>query len=399
LPPDVAVVGAGHNALTAAAVLASEGLEVVVAERLDRPGGALSGNCAYAVHLLHEDVVALLGLDVRMRPLPPRVAVLPDGSAVRDGELEPDAYSRWGEFWEEQARAFEAGQELDERSVRDVLHATFASQEARCVYASRYLDCDFDEPGGVAAHAWMETGRLRDPRYQGRPEGGMQALADAFAAAAIRAGAELRLGCEVVGMEPGAIVLAGGERVEARVVVSGADPVRTFRLLGRDLEVRLAPAAAKLELRLREPPQLPGDGLVHVYPELDWYERRWPDHPEHAIVELQPDGATLSAYLHVAAFGRRDELTALLLEGARRVVPDLDDLLVDSVLYAPEELEARLGLTGGQIHHLPHAPGVERPGPDLGDGVFLCGAGTRPGGEISGLPGLNAARAVLDALS
>jgi len=399
LPPDVAVVGAGHNALTAAAVLASEGLQVLIVERRDRPGGALSGNCAYAVHLLHEEVAALLELDVRMRPLPPRVAVLPDGNVVREGELEPDAYGRWGEFWEEQARAFEAGKALDRRSVGEVLRATFASPEARCVYGPRYLDCNFDEPGGVAAHAWMETGRLRDPRFQGRPEGGMQALADAFAGAAIRAGAELRLGCEVVRIEPGAFVLAGGERIEARAVVSGADPVRTFRLLGRELRVGLAPAAAKLELRLREPPALPGDGLVHVYPELDWYERRWPDHPEHAIVELQPDGRTLSAYLHVAAYGRRDDLAALMLEAARRVVPDLDDLLVGSVLYAPEDLESGLGLTGGQIHHLPHAPGIQRPGPALGHGVFLCGAGTHPGGEISGLPGLNAARAVLDALS
>ncbi len=377
-------------------MLASAGLDVVVVERLDRPGGALAVDCPYAVHLLHEEVAERLGLAVRMRPLPQRVAVLPDGTIARDGDLEPEAFARWESFWEEQSRAFEAGRPPDERSVGEVLRDTFRSPEARCLYAPRYLDCGVDEPGGVAAYAWMETGRLRDPRWQGLPEGGMQALADAFADAATRAGARLLLGREVVGIEPEALTLADGERIEARAILSGADPVRTFRLLGRELRVDLAPAAAKLELTLREPPPLPGDGLVHVYPALNWYERR---RAESSVVELQPGGTSLSAYLPVASYGRRDELAALLLDRVRGVVPDLDDLLVGWSLRAPEDLEAEAGLTGAQIHHLPHAPGTNRPGPAIGDGIFLCGAGTRPGGEISGLPGLNAARAVLDSLS
>jgi phytoene dehydrogenase-like protein len=334
-----------------------------------------------------------------MQLLPARVGVLPDGSVVHPGELEPESLARWNAFWEAQARAFDAGRRLDPRSVGEVLRETFSSPEARCLYAPRYLDCDVDQPGSVAAHAWMETGRLRDVRLQGRPEGGMRALADAFAAAATRAGAKLLLGREVVAIESGALTLADGERVRASAVVSGADPARTFRLLGRELRVDLRPAAAKLELELREAAQLPGEGLVHVYPELDWYERRWPDRADHSVVELQPDGTTLSAYAPVAAHGRREQLETLLLERVRRVVPDVDDLVIGSTLHAPEDLEARLGLTGGQIHHLPHAPGVERPGPALGEHIFLCGSGTHPGGEISGLPGLNAARAVLDALS
>jgi phytoene dehydrogenase-like protein len=352
VPPDVAIVGAGHNALTAAAVLASEGFDVVVVERLERPGGALAFDCPYVIHLLHEDVVERIGLEVSMRPLPPRVGVLPDGTVVRDGELEPEAFARWESFWEAQARAFEGGEGLDPRSVAEVLQETFASPEARCLYAPRYLDS-----GSVAAYAWMETGRLRDSALQGRPDGGMRALAEAFAAAATRAGAELLLGREVARIEPGSVVLSDGERIEARAVVSGADPVTTFRLLGRELRVDLGAPAAKLRLELREPPELPGDGLVHLYPALDWWERRT---PESSLVELQPDGSALAAYLPVAAFGRRDELATMLLERVRPFVGEP----ASWELLAPEDVEARLGLTGAQIHHLPH--GVDRPrGRDL----------------------------------
>ena len=83
----------------------------------------------------------------------------------------------------------------------------------------------------------------------------------------------------------------------------------------------------------------------------------------------------------MAAFGRRVELATLLLE---RVRPFVGEPLSWELL-APEDLEARLGLAGAQIHHLPH--GADRPGPALGDGIFLCGAGTRPGGEVSGCRG------------
>lgn len=401
--PDVVVVGAGHNGLTAAAFLAREGLEVVVVERRPVPGGAVAteelvpgyrfSTCAYAVHLLHEEVAERLALDVRMIPLPPRVGVLPDGSVVRDDELEPEGYARWEAFWQEPS---------DARSIRSVLHETFASPEARCLYAPRYADFPLDAPGGVGAYAWMESGRLREPEWQGIPEGGMEALARAFARAAEEAGARLLLGREVVRIGSG-VVLADGERIDARVVVSNADPVHTFRLAGRELDVDLRPAGAKLHLALRAPPELPGDGgLIHLYPSLDWYERCWPDAAEDSLVELQwpSAGRSLSAYVPYAPWGRRDELARLLLERVRAVVPDLDDLLVGWALHAPEDIEARVGLTGAQIHHLPHAPGVVRPGPatDI-PGLFLCGAGSPPGGEVSGLPGLNAARAVIEHLS
>ena len=62
-----------------------------------------------------------------------------------------------------------------------------------------------------------------------------------------------------------------------------------------------------------------------------------------------------------------------------------------------------MGLTGGQVHHLPHVPAAmfDRRGgarTDV-DGVYRCGAAAHPGGEISGVPGWNAAQVVLEDLA
>ena len=74
-----------------------------------------------------------------------------------------------------------------------------------------------------------------------------------------------------------------------------------------------------------------------------------------------------------------------------------------NLVYTPMDLERRVYLTDGNIHHTSHVPGQL-----LGDrlftrggyrtpieGMYMCGAGTHPGGEVSGAPGHNAAHAVL----
>ena len=74
-----------------------------------------------------------------------------------------------------------------------------------------------------------------------------------------------------------------------------------------------------------------------------------------------------------------------------------------ALVYTPMNLERRVYLTDGNIHHTSHVPGQL-----LGDrlftlggyrtpieGMYMCGAGTHPGGEVSGAPGHNAAHAVL----
>jgi phytoene dehydrogenase-like protein len=93
----------------------------------------------------------------------------------------------------------------------------------------------------------------------------------------------------------------------------------------------------------------------------------------------------------------------LLIDAVTEYAPNFRSSLIDWLVYTPADLERRVGLTDGNIHHLTHALGQL-----LGDrlfekggyrtpvaGLYMCGAGAHPGGEVSGAPGHNAAHAVL----
>ena len=84
--------------------------------------------------------------------------------------------------------------------------------------------------------------------------------------------------------------------------------------------------------------------------------------------------------------------------------PNFRKSVRDWELFTPVELEERVGLTDGNIRHLDITSAQmlsNRPGAMFDgyktpiEGLYLCGAGTHPGGEVTGAPGHNAARAVL----
>ncbi len=84
--------------------------------------------------------------------------------------------------------------------------------------------------------------------------------------------------------------------------------------------------------------------------------------------------------------------------------PGIRDLIVAAELLTPMDLEAEYGVSGGHWHHgelaldqfmmLRPVPGAARYAAPI-PGLFLCGAGTHPGGGVSGTPGRNAAQAAL----
>jgi phytoene dehydrogenase-like protein len=341
------------------------------------------------------------------------------------------------------------------RSYSQLLEETFPSPAARAAFAPN-LDGDVHATGAPLTQAYYETQRLRTLRYQGIPEGGMGAVSHAFARAAAAAGARLRLGAEValILVEDGVargVELVGGERIRARLVVSNADPKRTFlRLCERaalptgvaELVEGLdsSPGGIKIHCALRGIPDVArltdgddprGLGLIDVLPAEDWWlrvpaERAAGAFPDAAFLQLQiptltdptlaPRGHVVSGFMpHVAPrlaqgswSGRRAELAELLLARIETAVPNLRDALVDYILFTPEDLESRVGLTDGNIRHLAHLPGQafdSRPVQGWSDGstpvrgLFLCGAGIHPGGEVSGANGRNAARTVLASAS
>jgi phytoene dehydrogenase-like protein len=244
-----------------------------------------------------------------------------------------------------------------------------------------------------------------------------------------------------------------GAEIRSRVVVSNADPKRTFLTLvapqdlpeafGRSVRrLRTRTAYLKFHAALDRMPDfsryLPPDGTVRhlaytrISPSIAYFERAWDDArrgrpPEWPVLDIQiPSGydPTLApAGKHVMSIwglyapprlaeGRWEDARRRMGERVIDVLagyaPDIRDCVVDWQLFTPADLEARVGLTDGNIRHLDIVPSqlfAARPLPGWADyrtpipNLYLCGAGAHPGGEVTGAPGHNAAQAILSALA
>ena len=87
-----------------------------------------------------------------------------------------------------------------------------------------------------------------------------------------------------------------------------------------------------------------------------------------------------------------------------RFAPNFSDAVIARDVLTPADLEQRFGLPGGDIFHAALSPDhlwINRPVMGYADyrvpirGPYHCGAGSHPGGGVSGLPGRNAARGIV----
>lgn len=284
--------------------------------------------------------------------------------------------------------------------------------------------------------------------------GGPAALVGALEAAARSAGAEIRTGAEVASVSARdgrttGVVLASGEEIEARAVVSSVDPKRTLGLLDpvvtgpmllwRGRNIRTPGSAAVVSLALDSLPAFRGvedpallAGRIVVGPSIDHLELAADDAkygrvsgapflvvtiPSLADPSLAPEGShVLSALFHSAPYelrdggwdqGNRDHVGDLALKALEEVAPGLTDRVVARRVSGPHDLERDLGLTEGCAMHA--EPGLDQFfawRPLLGHaryrfavpGLYLAGSGAHPGGGLTGAPGANAAREILAGL-
>jgi len=285
-------------------------------------------------------------------------------------------------------------------------------------------------------------------------KGGLGALVDSLAAAARRLGAEVRTGAEVVrittkeGRVTG-VVLAGGEEIPARAVVSGADPQRTFlglldpavldpEDLRRIRHYRQAGMASKVNLALSALPSFAAlrgldaagllRGRVHIGPDVDTLERAFDDAKYGGISSIpwleatipslldptlaSPGRHVMSVYVQYTPYklkegtwaSRKEEVGDLVLRTLEAYAPGIGELVLARTVVTPAELEGTFALTGGHPSHgEPSLDQLFLARPLLGfaryrapiEGLYLCGAGAHPGGGVTGGPGANAAREVL----
>ncbi|MEE9132677.1 MAG: NAD(P)/FAD-dependent oxidoreductase [Gemmatimonadota bacterium] len=299
-------------------------------------------------------------------------------------------------------------------------------------------------------HVGMTDGALRPAELV---HGGMGKLAGALESFARQAGAEIRTNAPVAGItakdgKVSGVVLENGDEIEAQRVISNADPRRTCLELLDPTEldpsfvrsvrnIRFKGVCAKVILGLGELPNfssLPGEGphlggIISISPSLEYLERAY-DEAKHgdfskepyleAVIPSLTDQSLAPFGKHVMSIlvqyapyhlkegawddAKREALGDKVVETLARYAPNIESAIVYRHVLTPLDLEEVFGLTEGNIYHgemtldqlfvMRPVPGWSRYRMPVG-GLYLCGAGTHPGGGVTGASGYNAAREVL----
>jgi phytoene dehydrogenase-like protein len=507
---DIIIIGGGHNGLVAAAYLARAGLRVAVMERRDLVGGAATTEelipgyrfsaCSFLCYAFPPKIVEELemrryGFEVfeleplEFRPFPDGRHLILYRDEARNVEAirhysahDAEAYPRWNAFWDQAAQIINPYQlrtpatlaqlfadvrgthlepileRLVTTSFSELLDEWF---ESDMVKAALIRSGDVGDPGGVGTSypSANLTGGAMDLMGEagntvGIVKGGMGSISRALATSAEAHGATIRSKAEVrrVLVEGGAaagVELADGSIFRAGIVVSNADPKRTFlgfvgrenlpaEFVGRVERLRTTVSFLKFHAAIRELPDFSrwlGVGhdpktLARIWlcPSTKYYVQAWRDAANdiparNPVMSIQipsiydhtiaPAGKhLLSIFAMFApvrpAAGTWDDLRQAtgenLIDAVTAYAPNFRRSIIEWQLFTPLDLERRVGLTDGNINHIDMIPSqlfASRPLKGWADyrtpisGLWLCGAGTHPGGEVSGIPGHNAAHEII----
>jgi phytoene dehydrogenase-like protein len=342
-------------------------------------------------------------------------------------------------------------------AVADLVGEWFESEPLRATVAAGGIIGSFLGPwsaGSAALLLLLGAGEGQPIATGWLPRGGIGAVSDAIAAAARQAAVEIRTGADVRSIsvdQNGAtgVVLAGGEEIRARAVVSSADPKRT--LLGLLDPMQLAPdftrrvhnirahgTLAKVNYAVARLPQLRGltagdaapqalSGRVRLARDVDGIERafdaaKYGGYADEPWIELTipsiadptlaPAGQhVVSTYVQYAPYclrdtnwdAERDRLADRVTRTIASYAPGFESTVVARQVITPLDLERTYGLTGGHIFHGEITLDqffVTRP--LLGWAryrtpvarLYLCGSGTHPGTGLNGRSGALAAREI-----
>jgi phytoene dehydrogenase-like protein len=289
--------------------------------------------------------------------------------------------------------------------------------------------------------------------FYGHVIGGMGSITQALAAAGRKFGVEIRTCSPAVHIDvrngrARSVVLEDGTELRARIVLSNADPKRTFlklidtKKLPEDFVfavrgIKMAGPCAKVNMVLAEEPKFTGTfphatslerTFYTLVPSLEFAERcydiaKFGEIPEElwvdCVVSSNADGSLAPPGKHILTCfvqyvpyhlreGNWDEKREMLGDRVVRKIaeyaPNVPGAVVARQVLTPLDLERTYGLTEGNIFHgdlsleqlffmRPVAGWSQYRTPI--DGLYLCGAGAHPGGGVTGAPGRNAAHQAL----
>lgn len=340
-------------------------------------------------------------------------------------------------------------------AVADLVGEYFETELLRATIAARGVFGTFLGPWSAGSSLVLLMRAAGDPHAAGSAyfaEGGAGAVTQAMASAAQQAGAEIRTNAEVIEISVGngvatGVVLSTGEEVQAKTIISNADPKRTLLKLVDPIQLspdfvtklqnyRMPGTVAKVNLALSGLPQFAGlngntdalHGRIHIGPEIDYLERAF-DESKYGNFSRQPyleatipsltDGSlappgkhVMSIYAQYAPFklktsdweAERVALGDTVVKTLAQYAPNLPEMILSHQIITPQDLEDNYGLTGGHIFHGELALDqffTMRPLLDWAryqtpiQNLFLCGSGTHPGSGLTGGSGANAAREIL----
>jgi len=289
--------------------------------------------------------------------------------------------------------------------------------------------------------------------FYGHVMGGMGAITSSMAAAARGFGAEIRTNASVAQIDSRngvarAVILEDGTEIRARLVLSNADPKRTFLKMVAEKElpgeflhavrgIKMDGPCAKVNMVLAEEPRFTGTpahydpqqrSLFTLVPSLEFAERcydvaKFGEIPDQLWVDCVigsnadsslagPGRHVMTCFVQYVPYklrqGTWDDNRELLGDRVVRKIaeyaPNVPAAIVARQILTPLDLERTYGLTEGNIFHgdltleqlffnRPVAGWSRYRTPIRG--LYLCGAGAHPGGGVTGAPGHNAAQQVL----
>jgi phytoene dehydrogenase-like protein len=336
---------------------------------------------------------------------------------------------------------------LDEWFETDVLKATMSASGI----IGTFMGPRSPGTAYVLLHHYM--GELDGAfRSWGFARGGMGSISRVIADAARHYGAEIRTQAPVdqVLIKNGrayGVVLQSGEELQAKVVVSGVDPKRTFLKMidGQTLtpefvkqvgDFKIRGSSAKVNLALDALPNftaMPGDGphlagAISISPSIDYIERAYDDakygdfsrHPYMDIIlpsvldpSMAPPGKhVMSIFVQYAPYhlkngawpDKREDFGDAVIETLSEYAPNLKSIILHRQVVTPWDLEQEFGLTEGnifqgeltldQLFFLRPVPGWAKYRTPIKN-LYMCGACTHPGGGVMAASGRLAAMEVL----
>ncbi len=335
-------------------------------------------------------------------------------------------------------------------NIYDVLNETFDDDRLKgAIAADAVLGSAMGPRSPGTVLTWLQ-------RLQGELNGALSLqsgdrsqLVTALTRSAEDAGAAIRLNSHVdkILVEKGkayGVKLSNGEELKAGTIISNADPRATFcELVGapkldamfanRVTQIRGSGVVAKLHLALRGLPDftnLPASQLKNrllIAPTMRYVEHafnhsKYDEYSESPVLEvtlpslhndaLAPDGhhvmsVNVAFVPYTIAGGWQAQKSVLahkVISQLGQYAPNLESQLVDHEFLTPADIEQQFHAVKGHWHHGElsiHQSFMMRPLHGAAqydtpiEGLFICGAGSHPGGGLTGLPGRNAAQRIL----